>query len=276
MKSEVLFPNTEKISLPFYISAIGTAQYQCKIKRPNGAPFPQIIIGYEGLGELMIDDTTHTISQNTFIYIPPNIPHSYQSTSGKEQDWKTSWLCFDGTCAIQILNDLQLTTPQIIQPTDTAKFDVLLKNILTTLKNDKAYGNQKSSVFLYDFLIEFKRVLLELKEPQMKRIPYLEPVLNYIDEHIDESITLNTLSDLIHITPQHLCRIFKDILKVRPFTYIQKRRIQLSKKYLSDLNLKIADIASLVGFQDSSYYCLTFKKFEGVTPSEFRLVNFSS
>ena len=61
---------------------------------------------------------------------------------------------------------------------------------------------------------------------------------------------------------------------MRPFEYITRRRIQISKRFLADRNMKIAAVGQMVGIRDVSYYCYNFKRLEGITPNEFRAQNF--
>lgn len=99
----------------------------------------------------------------------------------------------------------------------------------------------------------------------------LHPVLEHIVTHYAESITLKTLSDLMNVTPQHLCTLFRKTMHSRVFEYINLYRIGVSKQYLVDgTDRSIREIAGLVGFDDVSYYCFIFKRFEGITPGEFR------
>lgn len=103
------------------------------------------------------------------------------------------------------------------------------------------------------------------------RYSRLKPVLDYIVEHYAESITLKTLSDLLNVTPQHLCTLFRKTMHSRVFEFINLYRISVSKRLLADgTDRSIRDIAGMVGFDDVSYYCFIFKRFEKVTPGEFR------
>jgi AraC-like DNA-binding protein len=103
------------------------------------------------------------------------------------------------------------------------------------------------------------------------RYARLKPVLDHIVNHYAESITLKTLSDLLNVTPQHLCTLFRKTMHSRVFEYINLFRIGISKQLLVDgTDRSIRDIAGLVGFDDVSYYCFIFKRFENQTPGEFR------
>jgi YesN/AraC family two-component response regulator len=125
-----------------------------------------------------------------------------------------------------------------------------------------------------DLMMEFYMLQHELAQPQTKGKQRLLPLLDYIDEHITEQMTLQDLAGVLNITPQHLCRTFKEAFSMRPFEYITRRRIQISKRYLADRNMKIAAVGQMVGIPDVSYYCYNFKRLEGITPNEFRAQNF--
>ena len=99
----------------------------------------------------------------------------------------------------------------------------------------------------------------------------LTPVLNYIEEHYAEAITLKELSELLGVTPQHLCTLFRKIMNTRIFEYINLVRIKKSKEFLLDQpGIAIRDVAHTNGFEDVSYFCYIFKRIEKPTPGDFR------
>ena len=95
-------------------------------------------------------------------------------------------------------------------------------------------------------------------------------MLDYIEEHLADVITLEELAGLMNLTPQHFCRVFKDCIGERPFQYILKRRIQVSKRYLVRPEYRVSEIGRKVGIENCSYFCYNFKRLEGMTPTEFR------
>ncbi len=98
----------------------------------------------------------------------------------------------------------------------------------------------------------------------------LKVVIDYIHEKYAYNITLNELSCLIPISEGQLCRIFKDTLGLTPFNYITRYRIQKSLELLKNDDKKIADIASLVGFNNISYFNRAFLDLIKCTPKEYR------
>lgn len=267
MKSEAAFPNHKNLELPFVIHAIGAAQKQWRRKRDEGACNTQVIYGAQGEGKLFVDGQTYDIHPGTCFFLPKGVPHDYWPVS---EEWRTNWLCFDGRGMADSLESLGLEKACVVDLPDPTRFDVQFKNIFTELHADHILGQLRASPYVYRILVDFYLIKKEQIEHKYHSTPKLKPVLEYIDAHISDVITLDELAQLLSLTPQHFCRVFKESTGERPFQYILKRRIQVSKRYLVRSQHRVSDIGRSVGIENSSYFCYTFKRLEGMTPTEFR------
>lgn len=90
-----------------------------------------------------------------------------------------------------------------------------------------------------------------------------------IYNHLTNESTFENLSNLIGVTPTHLCRMFRANYNMRPFEYIRRERIPLAKHLLMEKN-KISDAARNSGFENDNYFREAFKKETGISPSEYR------
>lgn len=268
MRPEAVFPNHANVELPFVIHAIGSVQKQMRRKRDEGNVNTQIIYGESGEGKLTVDGRTYDIAPGTCFYLPKGVPHDYWPVG--EEEWYTNWLCFDGSCLEQTLENLGLMTACVVELPDPTRFDALFKNIFSELHADHVFGQLRASPYVYRLLTELHLIKREQIEQQYHRTPKLDPVLEYIEQHLAEVITLEELAAQMSLTPQHFCRVFKDAVGERPFQYILKRRIQTSKRYLVRPEMRIAEVGQKVGIENSSYFCYNFKRLEGMTPTEFR------
>lgn len=98
----------------------------------------------------------------------------------------------------------------------------------------------------------------------------IDDVCNYIKLHYSENLSLEDLADVAHICKNHLIRKFKSKLNISPVTYLIQYRMEIAKSLLSKTDLPVKSIAVQCGYNDYSYFCLTFKKTFSVTPAQYR------
>lgn len=94
-------------------------------------------------------------------------------------------------------------------------------------------------------------------------------VLDYIDEHYDEKITLKTLAEHTQLSTFYLSSLIKKETGLILTDNINSVRIEKSKELLLDESLNIINIAQRVGFNYQNHFSTVFKKFTGMTPSEY-------
>jgi AraC family transcriptional regulator len=95
-------------------------------------------------------------------------------------------------------------------------------------------------------------------------------VTAYLDEHLDEKVSLVTLARLAGLSQHHFCRAFKQSVGIPPHGYHLRRRIEHAKVLLSDLATSITDVSSSLGYSNLSSFSLAFRKITGQAPSRFR------
>lgn len=98
----------------------------------------------------------------------------------------------------------------------------------------------------------------------------IKALLDFIQKHYAESITLEDMADAAALSPGECGRLCKRVLHQTPVNYLNSYRIEQSIPYLVRQELSITEIALKVGFSGSSYYAEIFKRIKGVPPREFR------
>ncbi len=132
--------------------------------------------------------------------------------------------------------------------------------------------------------IEFKTVLLNLLNTITQQSAELvdtsndvlsstsiKNVINYIHLHYKEDIKVEKLSTISGYSIYHFERLFKKTVGCLPIKYINQYRIMKSKTLLLSTDLSLDEIALHCGFHSYSYFFRTFKKFIGLSPSQYRL-----
>ena len=95
-------------------------------------------------------------------------------------------------------------------------------------------------------------------------------LVDYMERHLADKITLETLASLIHFNESYLIERFKDAMGVPPMKYLNEMRMERAKELLVTTEKSITDIARETGFQSIHYFCRTFRKKENMTPQAYR------
>jgi AraC family transcriptional regulator len=99
----------------------------------------------------------------------------------------------------------------------------------------------------------------------------LRAVVEYVEEHLDASPTLEQLAAVARLSPYHFARQFKAATGLPPYQYVIARRVERAQQLLrQDRDLSLAEIAARAGFSDQSQFSQHFKRLVGVTPGQFR------
>lgn len=95
-------------------------------------------------------------------------------------------------------------------------------------------------------------------------------ISKFLNEHISEQITLDTLTKEFAINRNKLNDIFMENSSMTCLAYLLKLRIDLAKIFLTKTEIPIGEVGARVGYHDSNYFTKVFKKSVGMSPKQFR------
>ncbi len=272
MKNTVFPILTENESrLPYYVFSIGLDHAQEHILRTAGYPCYQWIQCRSGAGRLMVAGNEYLIAKDQGMFLLPNEIHEYYAESN--EDWIVDWVGLSGSGVSEFFektaNMKHSGVYCVAQPEEIRE---VMEQILTAAQSPSPVKAMDVSALAYGLLMKLLVYTSSASSNSIaSRYGRLTPVLNYIEDHYAEAITLKELSELLGVTPQHLCTLFRKIMNTRIFEYINLVRIKKSKEYLLDQpDMAIRDVAHTNGFEDVSYFCYIFKRIEKTTPGDFR------
>lgn len=254
--------------LPIYVVGVDSTDNLVNILKPNG--FPAYILAYcsDGKGELKYLNRTITFKENQWIFVPSFVPCEFIPLISP---CKLTIIIFDGCDIKNLLSNLHLSKPLVICTQNNQKPIQIITKIQELFDKKIYIDGQRNSALIYSLLIELslhnKR---HVSKDENTKIDILFPIVQYINSNYTQNITLEELSEIASISPQYICKLFKEYFEVRPFEYISKVRIQYSKRLLIKTNKSINEISKEIGYNDCSYYCAVFKRYAKITPAEYR------
>jgi two-component system response regulator YesN len=141
--------------------------------------------------------------------------------------------------------------------------------------NSSLYQELAEQETVTDILAWIKEVLLKMsqfiaKKKASKNTTLIEAVLKYLNLNYDKDISLNSMADYISLSAPYLSKLFKDEIGENFLEYLTKMKIAKSKELLRQSEFKIAMIAEKVNLGNAQNFIRIFKKYEGLTPGQYR------
>lgn len=158
----------------------------------------------------------------------------------------------------------------LLKPIDDQEFQQVMLELVDQIRKKKRVqklnanlaGKDQSKIKL------FQEHILE-NEGNSKEY-YLREAINYLKNHYQEEINIKDVADHLQISESYLSRLFKKEINHTFVDYLTNFRIKKAMELLKDKTVKVYEVSSLVGYADSRYFSVLFKKYVGVTPTEFR------
>ena len=157
--------------------------------------------------------------------------------------------------------------------------DIIKKHFSTIISEYQAQGLGYETVIkgeLYNLLIYllrnycFSTDTAPRHERKVHNVNKVNTVVQYINEHFSENISISDIAKEIYCSESYLQHIFKNEIGKSIVEYINFTRINAAIKYLKLENMQIKEISDKIGFNDYNYFSRVFKKNTGMTPIEYR------
>ena len=132
-------------------------------------------------------------------------------------------------------------------------------------------GNFKLEEYIQRKNREITIFLKKIKKSSLqKNSNIIYEIEKYLQANFDRDVKLQEISATFYISREYISRKFKQEFNVNISDYVVKFRMKKAKSLLKNSQLKIYEIANMIGYQDDKYFRKVFKKVEGITPNEYR------
>lgn len=152
---------------------------------------------------------------------------------------------------------------------DTLGFDKNILNHSQLINRPKIHllnSLDEATKWFSTIFDEFQNYYLSMNE---RYTPVVKDIVAYIEEHYNESLSLDDLSERFYINKNYLCNIFKSETGNTIIEYMTNLRIEHAKQLIRISNQNLFQIASNVGYNNYSYFGKVFKKNTGISPNEY-------
>ncbi|MEM7661483.1 MAG: AraC family transcriptional regulator [Pseudomonadota bacterium] len=150
--------------------------------------------------------------------------------------------------------------------------------ILREIQSPSALSSLMIEHLQHVIAVHMLRTYSNLSDPTVKALTRpirmgksdLQPALDYLNDNIQESVSLDDLADLANVPTSQLLRSFRYVIGTTPHQYLIQRRIEKARDLLTNTRLSIAEIAYECGFSSQSHMTTVFADKLGITPGKYR------
>lgn len=135
------------------------------------------------------------------------------------------------------------------------------------MRIDEHESFEEAAEYIYNLSnVIFKLQTGEEKKRADNAIDYIQ---KFIEEHLNEDLSLVRLAEQVYLNPSYLSRIYKQVKGTNISDFIDNVRIKKAKELLMGENVKINEVARLVGYETAASFTRFFRKAAGLSPQEY-------
>jgi len=223
----------------------------------------------KGRGELKFKDKVYAVKPGEAMLLTVPEDHYYYFPEDSDS-WEFVFITIYGRETMRLFRQLRKQTGVI------AKFDKdsvpVQKAFSICQKSEKnEIDNQyAASALAYDFLMSLIDYVRPAGQGESGPPKFINRVHEYCLVNIDKPVSVNDMAKCAGYSRYHFTRLFKEHMGSSPQYFMNELRIRMAVRLLQTEQLSVKEIAQRCGFEDVSYFCKIFRKFQKVSPNEFR------
>lgn len=265
------FEIKEKIPLNFIVSG--------QLKSKNGFLHMKRIINenvmifvQEGTLYMNSNNKNYTISKNQFIFLKAGEEHfGYKKSSGFLSYY---WVHFSDLVQISKNGfseplDCSYKFPETGTIENPTRLLMLFKQLIDFSLDNSFYNKQVLNYSLSIILMEFTQNCLNLEGKKSAKLnPLINDIFNWIKLNFQKDFSIYDLAASLNLQSSYISKQFKKYTGKSIVQYTTEIRLTAAKNLLQSFSVK--ETAYSCGFDDEKYFMKVFKKYEGVTPTQYK------
>ena len=258
--------------LPIYFHSVGHFPRHGHTLRPEGFGQHQMAVCVSGGGVFSVDGKEFDIKTGDAFYFSPKTAHEYYPIT---RDWTLLWVIFDGQNAYDTAKYFEMGEYSVwhVEEEERKRLEVIYEHLYDTYTNSYEYDFSLTMDILEILSIVSKCSRVKSKyhnEEGDNKKGSFTPVIDFIKKNYTTGLMLDDLVKKSKLSKNHFTRLFKKEYGVTPMVYLNRHRISVAKFLLTTTIETVDQIARRIGFNDTSYFCSVFRKFEGCSPIQYR------
>jgi AraC-like DNA-binding protein len=247
---------------------------------PHRHKFYHFVLFTSGTGSHSIDFNTYSVTPWQIYFMSPGQVHTWEFDAGIdgyivnfERDFFQSFLLKpDYLDSFSFFTGTDHSNVKELPAEIRNAAEVICKQLYAQVNDslDKNIDFQKVLLLSLLMLVEQHTPALQLQQFQTHNMVVLRNFQNLVEEHYLLKRLPKDYAEMLHLTPNHLNAICKELIGTQAGEVIRERVLLEAKRLLVSGDVNISQIANELNFNDNSYFTKFFKKYTGLTPEQFK------
>ena len=261
-------------SRPLIVTSCGTYRLKTVKRlptwRPKGRLDYQLLYIVSGKGHFYFHGEDRVVYAGRMVLIQPRQEQRYEYFG--EDKPEVYWVHFTGSDVKNILRSYNIPMDDpIFYSGASSTYSYLFKEMIHELQNCKTGYEDLLTMYLRQIFLLVQRTRQEERPTVSTYIQEeMEFARRYFNEHYNEPISIQEYAESRNMSVCYFQRNFKQIVKHTPMQYLLTIRVNNAASLLETTDYSMAEIAAIVGYEDSLYFSRLFRKIMGVSPRDYR------
>lgn len=255
----------------FYIQEVGKLKSlkSHTSKRKSLDSFLFVIV-LSGSGTFTYEGQTYQLKPNDHVFIDCQKPYSHMSSDA--DPWELMWVHFNGVLMDRYYFYFHENADSVVfRSKKPSEYINILEELMVLASQERADTELVVSNVLNGLVT---RILTEKDNQSNKNesisTQKMKQIKDYVDENFQNKLSLDMIAKKFYISKYHMSREFKKTYGIPLISYIITKRITHAKRLLRFTDMPIEEIARVCGINDNSYFNKVFRKFEGLTATNYK------
>ena len=268
-------PNLEDLSVPLRINNCGYYRVHTtpviETPHPEGRNDYQLLYIAAGKGEFYFKGSKEPtiVTKGNMILFRPGEPQVYYYYAVDKTE--VYWVHFTGWKAEEYLERYELPHDENVFYTGVSPdYPWIYNQMIRELQLQRVNHEDMISLYMHHIFITINRYIKERRETKNDTINDIERAAHYFKDNYNKQISIEQYAAEHLMSVNWFIHSFKSVMKMSPMQYIISLRIAMAKGYLENSTKNIAEISNEVGYENALYFSRLFRKYTGMTPTEYR------
>ncbi|PLW70193.1 AraC family transcriptional regulator [Pseudohalioglobus lutimaris] len=223
----------------------------------------------EGRGQLAAGGWSGNVGPGQIMLLPQGLTHAYEADPG--DPWSLHWIHFQGASTRVLMQYLgyredRIVTDAGVSPVLIGAFTSLLE-VRRTGYSTRAFINAANHL---RHLITQMTMEISAHAGRLQSGFGLDQVQAYMLEHIDQTVTLESLAGVANMSKYHFSNRYRELTGYSPIKHFLNMKMEHACRLLDSTDLGVGEIARRVGYEDPLYFSRLFRKTLGRSPRDYR------